>query len=115
MKVVTYRLAYPNQTTSLCEQHAASPRVPIGPVQYGEHEGHCDECSYPPFDEADGPCPKCGDPAGPDRYGHDCPYVGCDDPTCRALENPPDEIESLRVALEHWRSHSLHHGCSHGD
>lgn len=88
----------------------------------------------------DKPCPKCGKPnsadldedwgdteptIGIDHLYDDCPYVECDDKNCRALKDPraflvmPDDyetyIERLCYALEHWKSHSNSHGCSHGN
>ena len=113
MKVITYQLAYNTwRSTSLCEIHAARESG-LGPVSHGSHEGTCDRCADAYTD--DGPCPKCGDSAGPDRYGHDCPYVACDDLSCRALREPPDDVAALRAAYEHWRMHSLLCGCSHGN
>lgn len=113
MKVVTYQLAYNlYHRVSLCDDHAART-AGLGPVSHGKHEGMCDRC--PDDGPDDGPCPKCGDPAGSESFDHDCPFVACDDPSCRALKDPPDDVKALRAAYEHWRTHSRYHGCSHGN
>jgi hypothetical protein len=63
------------------------------------------------------PAPDYADPddARGGRFDHDgpCPYVSCDDDDCRALDDP-QTLEEWRAAAEHWREHSLYHGCSHG-
>ena len=41
-------------------------------------------------------------------------YVDCDDPACRALREPGDDINEVKRALEHWKSHELAFGCAHG-
>ena len=56
-------------------------------------------------------------------YCHECPYVHCDDPDCRALkvipcsypENDNNErlVKELRRALEPWERHNSYGGCSH--
>lgn len=46
--VITYQHAYVGGTTTLCEEHAASPPdwVPsLGPVSHGAHQGGCEACS----------------------------------------------------------------------
>lgn len=64
-------------------------------------------------------CPKCGAEllyGGTDWSSHpepNCPYVYCDDMSCRALEDPVSGDE-VRAAYEHWRHHGYMHGCSHG-
>ena len=45
MKVITYRAAYADICTTLCEQCADKrPPFPLGPVEHGAHEGRCDSC-----------------------------------------------------------------------
>lgn len=39
-------------------------------------------------------------------------HVACDE-RCGAL-NEPQTLDEYKAALEHWRSHSHLHGCSHG-
>lgn len=43
-RVITYRLAYVDQTRSLCAACAAAPLWPLGPVTHGEHRGGCAMC-----------------------------------------------------------------------
>ena len=38
--------------------------------------------------------------------------VNCDQ-NCGALKHP-ETLEEYRAALEHWTSHTVLHGCSHG-
>lgn len=71
-------------------------------------------------------CPKCSTPL-PSYFEaetpaeaarmcadlHDCPFVACDSETCRTLKNPIT-LSDWKAAAEHWRSHYLMHGCSHG-
>lgn len=47
-----------------------------------------------------------------DHQLDECPYERCD-LGCRALKQPKT-IADYELALSHWRSHSLHCGCSHG-
>jgi hypothetical protein len=71
-------------------------------------------------------CPKChqdlkwGDPedspaelAQECRMQNDCPHVACDGITCRALKDPV-YFDEWKAAAEHWCSHRLLSGCSHG-
>lgn len=53
------------------------------------------------------------DVGGDGYWGKDCPYLECDDPDCRALRHPMT-VEDYRIALVHWRDHTLGGGCSHG-
>jgi hypothetical protein len=49
------------------------------------------------------------------RRRREAGLVWCDDPNCRAKEDPLwDDIDELRDALEHWRDHDVLSGCSHG-
>jgi len=62
-------------------------------------------------------CPKCGAPCEEYERVHNvhpgCPYVPCDDSDCEALKEPVTDND-VWTALQHWRDHSLHGGCSHG-
>lgn len=54
------------------------------------------------------------DPYGLHRHDEQGREIeSCDDPRCRALQEP-ETIEEVRAAMEHWRDHSHLSGCSHG-
>lgn len=49
----------------------------------------------------------------------ECPvhkdFVRCDDVDCKAKRTSLlKTLEDYKTALEHWQSHGLYHGCSHG-
>jgi hypothetical protein len=69
--------------------------------------------SWPQSEDGD-VCPHCG-LMMMDWLDHEdeCPYVRCDDPSCRALK-APSTVEELILACEHWKRHRLYAGCSHG-
>lgn len=50
------------------------------------------------------------------RINHDfdvCIYERCDDANCCALKAPVT-LDDYKAAYEHWKSHRLQSGCSHG-
>jgi len=48
-----------------------------------------------------------------DHQLDECPYERCDSNACRALRQP-STLAEYAAALDHWRSHALYCGCSHG-
>lgn len=52
--------------------------------------------------------------------GSPCPFVPCDSEDCRALVSPgmgadlERNLDQIRDAYEHWKSHRHLRGCSHG-
>jgi hypothetical protein len=64
------------------------------------------QCTEPGHSGEDGPkgwCPECREANG---------LVDCDLACEAKLE--PVTLEEFKVAYEHWRSHGLYSGCSHG-
>lgn len=43
---------------------------------------------------------------------NETPFLSCDE-NCFALREP-QTIDEFKAALEHWKSHSVDCGCSHG-